>query len=273
MGFSRALSRSSTSRSSFSTFPRKKSATEVVQRLGSRDHQILMAEAALPDDPSTVVPVSFKVAHELRAAETDPKLADLVFQLEDVVEFRRPAHPLPVDRRHAQGLARPGPLPRAHRRAGSLGDGQRVRRDHRQDEEPVLRDAQHAGAARVRRRSFRSPPGRTAANRKCSSASGSASTSSTATAAGGRSSATTIDRPPRRRPRLEPYRHVGDPRWLASHGPLRRRGPAGRRAAAGARQLHRRVYSSDAACPSCARAASPGRRDASRRVARQWSTA
>jgi len=42
----------------------------------------------LPDDQSTAVPVSFKVAHELRGSETDPKLADLVFQLEDVVEFR-----------------------------------------------------------------------------------------------------------------------------------------------------------------------------------------
>jgi hypothetical protein len=46
-----------------------------------------MAEAPLPDDPGTVVPVSFKVAHELRANESDPKLADLVAQLEDVVEF------------------------------------------------------------------------------------------------------------------------------------------------------------------------------------------
>jgi hypothetical protein len=33
------------------------------------------------------VPVSFKVAHELRSNENDPKLADLVAQLEDVVEF------------------------------------------------------------------------------------------------------------------------------------------------------------------------------------------
>jgi len=31
--------------------------------------------------------VSFKVSHELRAAERDPKLADLVASLEDVVEF------------------------------------------------------------------------------------------------------------------------------------------------------------------------------------------
>jgi hypothetical protein len=59
----------------------------VIARLGNRDHQILMAEAPLPEDPGTVVPVSFKVAHELRARENDPKLADLVAQLEDVVEF------------------------------------------------------------------------------------------------------------------------------------------------------------------------------------------
>jgi hypothetical protein len=71
----------------FLDFPRKKTAAEVVRRLSDRDHQILMAEAPLPDDPSTVVPVSFKVAHELRSRESDPKLADLVVQLEDVVEF------------------------------------------------------------------------------------------------------------------------------------------------------------------------------------------
>jgi hypothetical protein len=71
----------------FLDFPRKKTAYEVVTRLSNRDHQILMAEAPLPDDPSTVVPVSFKVAHELKATETDPKLADLIYQLEDCVQF------------------------------------------------------------------------------------------------------------------------------------------------------------------------------------------
>ena len=71
----------------FLDFPRKKTANEVIQRLSDRDHQILMAEGPLPDDPGSVVPVSFKVAHELRTDETDPKLADLVLQLEDVVRF------------------------------------------------------------------------------------------------------------------------------------------------------------------------------------------
>ena len=71
----------------FLDFRRKKTATEVVQRLADRDHQILMAEAPLPSDPGMVVPVSFKVSHELRANESDPKLADLVEQLEDCVQF------------------------------------------------------------------------------------------------------------------------------------------------------------------------------------------
>src|SRR5690349_21279152 len=71
----------------FLDFPRKKTAAEVIQRLADRDHQILMAEAPLPDDPGTIVPVSFKVAHELRPKENDPKLADLVAQLEDCVDF------------------------------------------------------------------------------------------------------------------------------------------------------------------------------------------
>ena len=71
----------------FLDFPRKKTAAEVIQRLSDRDHQILMAEAPLPDDPGTIVPVSFKVSHELRMNESDPKLADLVAQLEDCVEF------------------------------------------------------------------------------------------------------------------------------------------------------------------------------------------
>ena len=71
----------------FLDFPRKKTANEVISRLSDRDHQILMAEAPLPDDPGSVVPVSFKVAHELRTDESDPKLADLVMQIEDVVHF------------------------------------------------------------------------------------------------------------------------------------------------------------------------------------------
>jgi len=71
----------------FNEFPTRKSAAEIVARLDDREYQILMAEAPLPDDASTVVPVAYRVSHELREHETDPKLADLVMRLHDVVEF------------------------------------------------------------------------------------------------------------------------------------------------------------------------------------------
>jgi hypothetical protein len=71
----------------FGEFPRKKTASEIVGRLKGRAHLILLANAPLPDDPGTVVPVSFKVAHEIRVGETEPKLADLVSRLRDHVQF------------------------------------------------------------------------------------------------------------------------------------------------------------------------------------------
>ena len=71
----------------FWEFPRKKTAAEIVARLAGREHLILMADAPLADDPSTVVPVSFKVAHDVRAVETDPKLVDLVARLDGCVRF------------------------------------------------------------------------------------------------------------------------------------------------------------------------------------------
>jgi hypothetical protein len=71
----------------FNEFPTRKSAAEIMQRLEGRECQILMAEAPLPDDASTVVPVSYKVSHELRSEENDPKLADLVRRLQDTIEF------------------------------------------------------------------------------------------------------------------------------------------------------------------------------------------
>ena len=71
----------------FGEFPRKKTATEILRRLSARAHLILLATAPLPDDPGTVVPVSFKVAHEIKAPETEPKLIDLVHRLSDYVRF------------------------------------------------------------------------------------------------------------------------------------------------------------------------------------------
>jgi hypothetical protein len=72
----------------FNEFPERKTAADIIQRLENREYQILMAEAPLPDDGSAVVPVSYKVSHELREEETDPKLVDLVRRLRDVVDFR-----------------------------------------------------------------------------------------------------------------------------------------------------------------------------------------
>jgi len=71
----------------FGEFPRKKTAHEVIKRLADRDHQIVMAEAPLPSDPSSVVPVAYKVSHELRSSEIDLKLTDLVERLTGTVEF------------------------------------------------------------------------------------------------------------------------------------------------------------------------------------------
>ncbi len=71
----------------FGEFPRRKTSAEVIARLQHRDHQIVMAEAALPDDAATVVPVAFKVSHELRETESDPELMDLVQRLGGCVKF------------------------------------------------------------------------------------------------------------------------------------------------------------------------------------------
>ena len=71
----------------FGEFPRKKTAREIVARLKDREFLILMAEAPLPDDPGMVVPVSFKVVHEIRAEEMEPKLVDLVARLDGCVKF------------------------------------------------------------------------------------------------------------------------------------------------------------------------------------------
>lgn len=72
----------------FSEFPKRKTASEIMSRLQDRECQILMAEAPLPDDTGTVVPVSYKVSHELREHEADPVLADLVERLHGAVIFR-----------------------------------------------------------------------------------------------------------------------------------------------------------------------------------------
>ena len=72
----------------FNEFPKRKTASEIISRLQDREYQILMAEAPLPDDPGTVVPVSYKVSHELREHVSDPVVADLVERLHGAVIFR-----------------------------------------------------------------------------------------------------------------------------------------------------------------------------------------
>jgi hypothetical protein len=71
----------------FGEFPRKKTAHEIMARLSGREYLILIAEAPLPDDPGMIAPVSFKVVHEIRADEREPKLRDLVARLRGAVKF------------------------------------------------------------------------------------------------------------------------------------------------------------------------------------------
>ena len=71
----------------FGEFPRKKTAPEIIRRLQGRAHLILLASAPLPDDPATVVPVAFKVAHEIKMPESEPKLVDLMHRLQGYVHF------------------------------------------------------------------------------------------------------------------------------------------------------------------------------------------
>jgi GNAT superfamily N-acetyltransferase len=71
----------------FGEFPRRKTAAEVLKRLAGRESLILMAESTLPDEPATRIPVAYKVVHELRPAETEPKLRDLVERLRGCINF------------------------------------------------------------------------------------------------------------------------------------------------------------------------------------------
>jgi hypothetical protein len=71
----------------FGEFPRKKTAAEIVRRLSGRVHSIFFATAPLPDDPGSIVPVSYKVGHEIKTPETEPKLVDLMHRLQNHVQF------------------------------------------------------------------------------------------------------------------------------------------------------------------------------------------
>jgi len=69
----------------FTEFKSKKTAEEIIARLRDREHLILLSMAE--DDDGALIPVAYKIGHELRAQETGIKLAELVSELRDVVEF------------------------------------------------------------------------------------------------------------------------------------------------------------------------------------------
>ena len=71
----------------FGEFRSRKTAREIVRRLKDREHLILLSMAPSPDDDQVVIPVAFKVGHELRAGETIPQLAEIVSEVIEVVEF------------------------------------------------------------------------------------------------------------------------------------------------------------------------------------------
>ena len=71
----------------FREFSGKKASDEIIRRLKDREHLILLSLGVSPEDPDVLIPVAFKVGHELREKETDLKLVDLVRQVHDVVEF------------------------------------------------------------------------------------------------------------------------------------------------------------------------------------------
>src|SRR5438874_799006 len=71
----------------FREFPGRKTADEIIHRLQDREHLILFSMAPSPDDGETLMPVAYKIGHELKADESDLKLIELVMQLQDVVDF------------------------------------------------------------------------------------------------------------------------------------------------------------------------------------------
>ena len=71
----------------FTEFRTKKAADEIVSRLEDRDFLILLSMAPSSDDDGELIPVAFKVGHEIREHETQAPLVDLVSQLAGCVDF------------------------------------------------------------------------------------------------------------------------------------------------------------------------------------------
>ena len=79
----------------FAEFAAPKTASELRRRLGERDHLILISLAPSPEDGSHWIPVAFKVGHELRLPEREPRrkeepaISDLCNRLHECVDFER----------------------------------------------------------------------------------------------------------------------------------------------------------------------------------------
>ena len=71
----------------FTEFSGKKTAEEIITRLKEREHLILLSMAPSGDDDGVLIPVAYKIGHELRVNEANLRLSDLVSQLRDVVDF------------------------------------------------------------------------------------------------------------------------------------------------------------------------------------------
>ena len=109
----------------FGEFARRKTAAEITARLADREHLIVMAVAALPDDPGSLVPVGFKVCHELFKSRVGPAPGRPRGAARGRRRIRQSTRALQLDWRHAHRLAWTGSVPGAHRRTGSLGRGER----------------------------------------------------------------------------------------------------------------------------------------------------
>ena len=71
----------------FHEFRSKKTADQIIKRLRDREHLILLSMAPDLDDADALIPIAYKIGHDLRARETDLQLIELVNQLSDVVDF------------------------------------------------------------------------------------------------------------------------------------------------------------------------------------------
>ena len=71
----------------FHEFRSRKTAAEIIRRLADREHLILLSMANSPDDEETLIPVAYKIGHQLRLQEDDLQLIDLVSHLTGVVDF------------------------------------------------------------------------------------------------------------------------------------------------------------------------------------------